>query len=115
MVLTPEEWVRQHVIHYLVHDKGYGAGLIAVEKSLVYNGLSRRFDLCVADSNGAPYILVECKAPDVKLSAATLQQTGMYLKTLGAPYAFITNGLQHVFLAFSDGVFKLVEDLPQNI
>lgn len=110
--LTPEEWVRQHVIRYLIEEKGYSAGLIAVEKALKYNGLSKRFDLYVANSDGSPHILVECKAPHVNLTEATLKQAGIYQKELNANYVFITNGLQHLFMALQLDAFERIEDLP---
>lgn len=110
--LTPEEWVRQHVIRYLIEEKGYSAGLIAVEKSLKYNGLSKRFDLYVANNDGSPHILIECKAPHVKLSEATVKQAGIYQKQLNANFVFITNGLQHLFMALELDAFVRIEDLP---
>ncbi len=110
--LTPEEWVRQHVIRFLIEEKGYSAGLIAVEKSVKYNGLSKRFDLYVANNDGSPQILIECKAPHVKLSDSTLQQASLYQRQLNANYVFITNGLQHLFMALQEGSFNLIEALP---
>ncbi|MES2619155.1 MAG: type I restriction enzyme HsdR N-terminal domain-containing protein [Bacteroidota bacterium] len=114
VVLTPEEWVRQHVIHYLIEEKGYGEGLIAVEKAVKYNNLSKRFDVYVANNDGSPHILVECKAPSVKLSNATLQQAGMYLKELKARYVFITNGIQHLMMERVEDTFTVIADLPQK-
>ncbi len=114
VLLTPEEWVRQHVIRFLTDEKGYGKGLIAVEKSLKFNNLTKRFDVYVADRNGNPYILVECKAPHVKLTNATLQQAGIYQKELKAKYVFITNGLQHIFLELAGDKFEIIAELPQN-
>lgn len=111
--LTPEEWVRQHVIRYLIEEKGYSAGLIAVEKSLKYNGLNKRFDLYVANNDGSPHILIECKAPHVKLTELTIKQAGIYQKQLNANFVFITNGLQHLFMALELQAFKIIEDLPE--
>ncbi len=113
--LTPEEWVRQHVIRFLVEEKGYNTGSIAVEKSVKYNQLSKRFDLYVANNDGSPQILIECKAPHIKLSNATLQQAGIYQKQLNAKYVFITNGLQHLFLELKEGQFEVIEDLPAKV
>lgn len=96
--LTPEEWVRQHFIHFLIEDIGVPLGLIAVERSLVFNGLKKRFDICVSDRNGVMKLLVECKAPNVKLSKETLMQAGTYQKVLNVNLVGISNGLQHIFI-----------------
>ena len=63
VVLTPEEWVRQHVVHYLVEKKGYAISRVAVEREIELYGLKRRFDIVVFDRSGNPWLLVECKAP----------------------------------------------------
>ncbi len=112
--LTPEEWVRQHVIHYLIEEKGYPKGLISVEKSLKYNGLMKRFDICVAKKSGEMILLVECKSPNVKISQETIKQAGIYQKTLGISYIFISNGLIHVYmnLNMETGMFEFIPDLP---
>ncbi len=110
--LSQEEWVRQHVIRFLIEEKGYGEGLIAVEKSLKFNGLTKRFDLYVANNDGSPHILVECKAPHIKITNATLQQAGIYQKELNAKFVFITNGMQHVVLELKDGKFCIIDKLP---
>lgn len=112
--LTPEEWVRQHVIRFLIEEKGYSPGLIAVEKTVKYNGLNKRFDLYVANSDGSPKILIECKAPHIQLSEATLKQAGVYQTQLKANFVFITNGIQHLFLALKESTLVLVEDLPMH-
>jgi type I restriction and modification enzyme subunit R-like protein len=72
VVLTPEEWVRQHLIHYLNKDKGYPLGLMMVEKEFKYNKLSKRADIIVCDRTGAPLLMVECKSPDVEISQRVL-------------------------------------------
>jgi len=110
--LTPEEWVRQHVIRFLIEEKGYSAGLIAVEKAVKYNGLTKRFDLFVANNDGSPQILIECKAPHIKLSDMTLQQASLYQCKLNANFVFITNGLHHLFMALQAGALIQIEELP---
>ena len=110
--LTPEEWVRQHVIRFLIEEKGYSAGLIAVEKAVKYNGLTKRFDLYVANNDGSPQILIECKAPHIKLSDMTLQQASLYQCQLNANFVFITNGLHHLFMALQAGALIQIEELP---
>ena len=74
VVLTPEEWVRQHFIHFLIENKGYPAQLIAVEKEIQVCGMKRRFDLVCYDRQANPYLIVECKAPSVALSQVVFDQ-----------------------------------------
>jgi hypothetical protein len=112
--LTPEEWVRQHVIHYLIEEKAYPKGLISVEKSLKYNGLSKRFDICLADATGKMILLVECKSPNVKISQETIKQAGIYQKTLGIRYILISNGLVHIFMSLNPETsnFEFIPEIP---
>lgn len=95
VVLTPEEWVRQNLIEYLVIEKGYPKGLIAVETSLKHNGRSRRSDILCYHNNNYPILLVECKAPDVKISQETFDQISRYNLTYKVPFLLVSNGLQH--------------------
>lgn len=95
VVLTPEEWVRQHVIHYLTAYKHYPLSLIAVEREIALYGMRRRFDVVCYDRNGEPYLLIECKAPAVPLSQKVFDQAFRYNLTLTAPYVAITNGVKH--------------------
>ena len=98
VALTPEEWVRQHVIWYLKEELNISKGLIAVEKELKYNNLTKRFDLVVMNPLAEPLLLVECKAPSVAITQSTVQQAGIYLKTIRAPFVMLTNGLTHIYL-----------------
>lgn len=93
--LDPEEWVRQHFIHYLIQELHYSKTLISCESGLKYNSLLKRSDILVYDQHLSPYLLVECKAPAVSLNQQTLIQASMYNKTIKAPHIAITNGLQH--------------------
>jgi predicted type IV restriction endonuclease len=102
LILTPEEWVRQHIIFYLVNHKGYPKALISLERGLKYNTLQKRFDLLVMDRSGQPFMLVECKAPEVKLTQLTVEQVSVYNKTIGAPYMVITNGKQHICMGMNN-------------
>jgi hypothetical protein len=112
--LTPEEWVRQHVIFYLIEYKKASPALIAVEKSLLINGLTRRFDLLVANREGNTKILIECKATDVQLTEETLFQLAQYNSVLTSEYVMITNGLQSLTaqINHATGAIELREDLP---
>lgn len=97
VVLTPEEWVRQHVLYYLTEIKGYPKSLIAVEKQLVVNALKKRFDILVFNKQGLPEIIVECKSPSIKISQHTFDQIARYNLKLNASYLMVTNGLSHYF------------------
>jgi len=113
LVLTPEEWVRQHAAMYLI-DLGYPRGLLALEKSLLLNGMKRRADIIVYDRAGLPFLLVECKSTDVKISQQTVDQAARYNLTLKVPYVFITNGLQHYCLKQSDTEnHEYIQGLPE--
>ncbi len=114
LLLTPEEWVRQHWIHFLISDQGYPKGLLALEKGLVYNGLQKRTDLVVFDRAGLPYLLVECKAPDIEINQQVLSQALAYNQTLKCPFIALTNGRKHIFMEFSEveGRFVQQKTLP---
>lgn len=94
LVLTPEEWVRQHFVAYLI-ESGIGKGRIALEYLLDYNGRTKYADILVVDEKGNPDILVECKAPDVSISDATLSQAAQYNRQLSVKSILLTNGLNH--------------------
>lgn len=95
VALTPEEWVRQHVVHFLIKYKSYPASLIAVEKEIDLYGLRRRFDLVCYDREGTPYLIVECKAPTVELSQKVFDQVFGYNLIMAARYIAVTNGIKH--------------------
>ena len=114
IVLTPEEWVRQHFINYLITDFKYPKSLLKVEGGLTYNTLSKRSDIIVFDREGKPWMIVECKSPTMKLSQDTLQQASVYNSTLRAKYVTVSNGLIHL-CALTDwetATTRLLEDLP---
>lgn len=97
IVLTPEEWVRQHFVHFLKNQKKYPPSLIALEKQLTINGLKKRTDIVVYNQNGLPHIIVECKAPSVAISQAVFDQIARYNLKLNANYLIVTNGIQHFY------------------
>ncbi len=97
VVLTPEEWVRQHVIHFLAEEKKYPLSLMAVEKQVMVNSLTRRTDIVVYNTQGEPSIIVECKAPSVTITQETFDQIARYNLSLDADYLFVTNGLNHFY------------------
>ncbi len=96
VVITPEEWVRQHLLHYLVADKAYPAHLISVEKLLVVEGSKRRYDAVVFDDQFHPLLLIECKAPHVAISQEVFDQAARYNRPLQVPFFLVSNGLQHI-------------------
>ncbi|ABG59263.1 type I restriction enzyme HsdR N-terminal domain-containing protein [Cytophaga hutchinsonii] len=95
IVLTPEEWVRQHFIHYLIHTCKYPKTLFKVETGLQYNTLQKRSDIKVYSRHSTVFMLVECKSFSIALSEYTLKQIAAYNKTIEAEWLVITNGLQH--------------------
>ncbi|MAJ51179.1 MAG: restriction endonuclease subunit R [Flammeovirgaceae bacterium] len=95
LVLTPEEWVRQHFLHLLIKNLNYPKALINIEKGHQYLQQQKRTDIHIYDRTGSIYLLVECKAPNVKLSANTLQQISGYDAALDARHLAITNGMKH--------------------
>ena len=97
IVLTPEEWVRIHVVRFLLEVKKYPKSWINVEKKIEINGLTKRYDIVVYQSDGSIFLLVECKQPKVEISQATFDQIARYNMTLKANYLMVTNGLNHYF------------------
>lgn len=95
VALSPEEWVRQHVVNYFIHDLGCPASLIAVEAKLVLNGMSKRADLVLYSRSGAPLVLVECKAPTVSIGQGTFEQAARYNLIHKVRYLMVTNGIKH--------------------
>ncbi|NLN74284.1 MAG: type I restriction enzyme HsdR N-terminal domain-containing protein [Bacteroidales bacterium] len=112
--LTPEEWVRQHMLKWLNVEKKYPASIIGVEKKILVNKMDKRFDALVFDSNANPHIIIECKAPEVKLNSETFLQLANYNSVVKAPYLMITNGIEHycAFVDFEKMKIKHVEDIP---
>ena len=103
IVLTPEEWVRQHLIYYLDSHFNYSKARMAVEYEIKYNQLNKRADIVYFDLNGNPYLIVECKAPNVKLNKDVLHQIVTYNSKLNTPYMLISNGIEHY-------IFEVVEN-----
>jgi predicted type IV restriction endonuclease len=112
VVLTPEEWVRQHFIHLLTNHLGYPRGLFKLENSLTYFRNQKRSDIVVLDREGAVFLLVECKAPTVKLNQGVVQQAAVYNKVLDARYLAITNGFTHFVWQKTEKDFQPIRDFP---
>ncbi len=110
VALTPEEWVRQHCMHWLA-SRGFPLGRCSVERSIGSTGM--RYDLLWVDAYMSPFILVECKSPDVAISPDTLRQSAWYNLTLKAPYVLLTNGRSAYCAQVSaDGTVRLLSDIP---
>jgi hypothetical protein len=114
VALTSEEWVRQNFIQWLIHDKNYPPGLIAIEKELTLNDLKKRFDIVVYNKNHVPSLLIECKAPEIKISQKSFDQAGRYNLTLKVSYLVITNGLEHYccHIDIEKGAYSFIEHIP---
>jgi len=111
---TPEEWVRQHFIHYLISEKKTPTGLIVLEKQIVYNTMTRRPDILVYDRQSKPVLIVECKAPDVSISQDTFDQIARYNSVIKAPYLVVTNGMKHYCCKMDHGSnsYSFLDDIP---
>jgi hypothetical protein len=112
LVLTPEEWVRQHFIQFLIHHKNYPPSLIKSETALQYHERKKRTDVTVFDRKMEPLLLIECKAPDVKITESTFSQIANYYSQFKSKYMIITNGMEHY--CFRPEAKELVfdEDIP---
>lgn len=93
--LTPEEWVRQNFIQYLIHEGKYPPGLLGVEVMFRQNKLNKRVDILVHDRTGKPIMIVECKEPDIPLNDKVFDQIVTYNMELKVPYIIVTNGMDH--------------------
>lgn len=114
IILTPEEWIRQHVLQLLLHDKKYPKSYINVEKLIKVNDLSKRYDIIVYQPNGEIYLLIECKSSDVKIDQKTFDQIARYNLTLKAKYLMVTNGVNHYFcqMDFENEKYNFLKELP---
>ncbi len=114
IVLTPEEWVRQNVVRFLLDEKKYPKSLINVEKVLKINDLTKRYDIVVFNNNGSIFLLIECKAPEIKIAQTTFDQIARYNLILKAQFLMLTNGLNHYFckMDFENEKYEFIENLP---
>jgi type I site-specific restriction-modification system R (restriction) subunit len=114
VVLTPEEWVRQHLIHYLVNQLNYPAGLMKIEKEIKVNNLKRRPDVVVFNHLALPVLIAECKAPDVKVTQDTFDQAARYNRTLQVNLFVLTNGFNTYCCTFNseERNYRFLEEVP---
>ncbi len=115
IILTPEEWVRQHVVHYLMKEKNYPKSWVNVEKQIKINGLTKRYDVVVFNPDGSIFLLVECKAPEIKINQNTFDQIARYNMVIKAQYLMVTNGLEHYFcqMDYKNEKYHFLQELPQ--
>ena len=114
VTLTPEEWVRQHTIHYLFKEKNYPISLMAVEKQLKIRTLRKRIDIVSYTDDGIPFLIVECKAPSVQISQDTFDQIARYNLKLGAQILMVTNGISHYYCIMNHKkqAYEFLSELP---
>ena len=115
IILTPEEWVRQHVVQNLIQVNEYPKSYINVEKLIKINDLSKRYDVVVYQPNGDIFLLIECKAPSITINQSTFDQIARYNLVLKAKYLMITNGLNHYFcqMDFENENYIFLKELPK--
>ncbi|HCC69678.1 MAG TPA: restriction endonuclease subunit R [Bacteroidales bacterium] len=115
VVLTPEEWVRQHFVNYLVREKSYPIALLAVEVMFKMNKLVRRADILVYNKKGEPVLIVECKAPEVNINAAVFDQIMSYNLKFRLKYIVVTNGLKHYacLINIENGEWSFLDSIPE--
>lgn len=111
LVCTPEEWVRQHMLKWLITEKNYPASHFMVESGLKINQLAKRTDILFFH-NRKPLLLVECKAPQVPVNQSVFDQLFRYNSQLNAPLLAVTNGQKHVFAIINGGQMHFLEKLP---
>lgn len=115
VTLTPEEWVRQHFIHFMINSLGFPASLIVVEAALTYNRMRKRFDAVAYGPAGKPLLILECKAPAVTITQAVFDQAAMYNMTLKVNYLLVTNGMTHYACRIDHqaGTFSFLDSMPR--
>jgi hypothetical protein len=116
LVLTPEEWVRQHLIHFLIEIKKYPGSLMKLEGGLKLNNLQKRSDILLFNKYGKKIILVECKAPSVKITQDTFDQIARYNFVHKVEWLLVSNGMQHFCcrIDYEKKTYSFVEELPDH-
>ena len=114
VALTPEEWVRQNFVSFLINKKGFLAGLMNNEVSLVQNGIKRRCDTLVCDKFGAPLVIVEYKAPNIEITQKVFDQIVRYNYVFRAKYIIVSNGLNHYCccINYDEGNYSFLKEIP---
>jgi hypothetical protein len=114
ILLTPEEWVRQHFVQYLINQKGYPKSLIKLEGGLKLHGKARRTDIVVFNNEGERILLIECKAPSVKIDQKVFDQVARYNMVHKVALLAVSNGMEHYYcrINFESRDYKFIEELP---
>ena len=112
LILTPKEWVRQHLLNYLVTEKKIPASSISIEKELVLNDLKKRYDIVVYTRQLKPYLIVECKAPYIALNKEVVEQALRYNLTVKADLLMISNGVSDLVFNIRNEVLELPAGIP---
>ena len=114
IIITPEEWVRQHFVQYLIHQKGYPKTLIKLEGGLILYGMAKRTDIVIFDSSGQKILLIECKAPTVNINQKVFDQVARYNMVHKVNLLAVTNGLTHYYckIDFLKSRYDFLEELP---
>ena len=112
LLLTPEEWVRQNFIQYLIEVKKYSTALIALEKEIQLGELKKRFDVLIYDKDHRPWMMIECKGAEIKLNEAVLQQALRYNISVPVKFIIITNGNMTYGWQKTNGNLELINELP---
>jgi len=114
VILTPEEWVRQHVVQFLITEKNFPKSHLNVEKELQLNQTKKRYDVVIFNKDGSIYLIVECKAPHITISQETFDQVARYNLSLNATYLMVTNGLAHYYcqLDYENEKYQFLREIP---
>jgi hypothetical protein len=115
--LTPEEWVRQHIVKFLSGEKQFPVQLISVEKGFSQNRLAKRYDLLVYDRSGRPLMIIECKSPSVEINQKTFDQATLYNQKYLAKYVLVTNGRKHYccIVDMKKKSYSFLKDIPAYV
>lgn len=115
VALTPEEWVRQHFVNFLIESRGFPAALMANEVAITVNGMKRRCDTVVYDRQLQPRVIVEYKAPTVKITKEVFAQISRYNLTLKVDYLIVSNGLQHYCcrMDYPNNSYSFMQEIPE--
>jgi hypothetical protein len=115
--LTPEEWVRQNCLHFLCNNKNYPVNMLSIEKSFKLNNLVLRYDIVAYSKKAKPVLLVECKAPEIKISQQTFDQIAVYNLELKVPYLLVTNGIDLFCCSvnFENSRFLFLNEIPDYL
>ena len=112
VILTPEEWVRQHFISFFLNQRSYPKGLLTVEKKIQYGTMEKRWDLASFMPNHECFLLLECKAPRISITKAVFEQSLIYYKGLQSRFLVLSNGIEHIIFKKEKNGLSVIEDFP---